>query len=81
MCIRDRFCDADFAGDHASSKSTFGVFLAVAGPTTFVPISAASKKQGYVSTSTCEAEVVSLAFGLRSEGLPALEKWEVASRR
>ena len=76
-CRLTLFCDADFAGDQETSRSTSGVFLAVVGPKTFVPISALSKKQGCVSESTCEAEIVSLAFGLRSEGLPALNMWEV----
>ena len=52
QCRLALFCDADFAGDHASSKGTSGVFLAVVGPTTFVPRCNVSKKQGYVSTST-----------------------------
>ena len=75
LCL---FCDADYAGDKGTCKSTSGVFAAVVGPSTFVPSCAVSKKQGCVSACTCEAEMVALAFGLRSEGLPLLDLWESA---
>ena len=37
------FCDADFAGDKSDSRSTTGVVVCVAGPTTFFPIVTLSK--------------------------------------
>ena len=46
------------------------------GPSTFMPMRAVSKKQGFVSASTCEAEMVALAFGLHSEGLLLVDLWE-----
>ncbi len=50
------FCHADSAGYKSISKGTFGVLVRVAGPT---------KKQGCISTITCESEVVAMAAGLR----------------
>ena len=35
-----------------------------------------SKKQDCVSTSTTEAEIVSMAMGLKQEALPTLDLWE-----
>ena len=75
-CRLSLFCDADFAGEKDDAKSTSGVFMAVIGPRTFVPLSAISKKQGCVSESTCESEIASLAYGLNSEGLPGLDLWQ-----
>ena len=59
------FTDADFAGDKTDSKSTSGVFIAAGGPHTYAPIVSISKKQGCVSTSTCESEVVAMNLGLK----------------
>jgi hypothetical protein len=70
------FADADFAGCEKSSRSTSGVFLALCGPNTFMPLSAISKKQGCVSHSTPEAELVAADLAVRAEGLPALTLWE-----
>ena len=52
------FCDASFAGDLRDSKSTSGAFLAIVGPNTFVPITWICKKQGAVSHSSSEAEII-----------------------
>ena len=70
------FCDADFAGDKSDSKSTTGVVVCIAGPTTFFPVVTLSKKQGCVSTSTCESEIVAMSVGLR-EALNVMDVWEV----
>ena len=51
-------CDADFAGDKSDAKSTTGVHLAIVGPNTYFPLSSISEKQGCVSQSTCEAEML-----------------------
>ena len=74
-CRLALFCDADFAGDKSDSRSTSGVFLAAIGASTFVPLIAISKKQGCVSTSTCESEVVAMSLGIK-ETLPVLDLWE-----
>ena len=59
------FTDADFAGDKSDSESTSGVFIAAIGPHTYAAIVSISKKQGCVSTSTCESEVVAMNLGLK----------------
>ena len=46
------------------------------GPRTFVPITWLCKKQGAVSHSSSEAEIVSLDAGLRLEGIPSLDLWD-----
>ena len=67
------FADADFAGCAVSSRSTTGSFLCIRGPSTFFPIAMQSKRQGCVSHSTPEAEIVAADFALRMMGLPALD--------
>ena len=44
---------------------------------TFVPISWMYKKETSVSHSSTESEVVSLDAGLRMDGIPALDFWDV----
>ena len=43
----------------------------------FVPISCMCKKQTSVSHSSTESEIISLDTGLRLDGLPALELWDL----
>ena len=73
----DCFQDSDFAGDLEDSKSTSGGTLCVFGSHTFVPISWMCKKQTSVSHSSTESEIISLDTGLRLDGLPALELWDL----
>ncbi len=54
----DLYGDADFAGCVDTQKSTTGAFMALVGNHTFFPQSAVSKRQGCVSHSTSEAEIV-----------------------
>ena len=61
------------AGDFQDSKSTTGVMLCLVGPNTFCPISWLCKKQGAVSHSSTEAEIVALDAALRMEGIPCLD--------
>ena len=70
------YVDADFAGDRLSGKSTSGGFMVLHGPNTFFPLAWVSKRQTSTSRSTTESEVVSLAYSLYQEGLPALQLWE-----
>ena len=70
------YCDADFAGDRQTSKSTSGRVLALVGPKTFAPIAAASKGQSAVSHSSTESEMISLEEAVRTEGIPALSFWD-----
>ena len=71
------FQDSDFAGDLEDSKSTSGGTLCIFGSHTFVPIIWMCKKQTSVSHSSTESEIISLDTGLRLDGLPALELWDL----
>ena len=72
------FVDASFAGDLADSKSTSGAIVVLVGPNTWVPITWLCKKQGAVSHSSSEAEIIALEAALRAEGIPALMLWDLA---
>ena len=66
-----------FAGDLEDSKSTSGGTLCVFGSHTFVPISWMCKKQTSVSHSSTESEIIPLDAGLRLDGVPALDLWDL----
>ena len=51
--------------------------MSVFGSHTFVPISLMCKKQTSVSHSSTESEIISLDTGLRLDGIPALELWDL----
>ena len=59
------------------SKSTSGGTLWTFGSHTFVPVSWVRKKQTSVSHSSTEAEIISLDAGLRMDGIPALDLWDL----
>ena len=69
------FADADSAGCSETQRSTSGLHFVIMGPNTNFPISGISKRQGCVSHSTPEAEIVATAFALRTVGMPALSLW------
>ena len=71
------FQDSDFAGDLEDSKSISGGTLCVFGSHTFFPISWMCKKQTLVSHSSTESEIISLDAGLRLDGIPALDLWDL----
>ena len=77
QCRLGLFQDSDFAGDLEDSKSTSEGTLCVLGNHTFVPIGWMCKKQTAVSHSSTESEIISLDTGLRLDGLPALELWDL----
>ena len=77
QCRLGLFQDSDFAGDLEDSKSTSGGTLCIFGSHTFVPISWMCKKQTSVSHSSTESDIISLDTGLRLDGLPALEQWDL----
>ena len=77
QCRLGLFQHSDFAGDLEDSKSTSGGTLCIFGSYTFVPISWMCKKQTAVSRSSTESEIISLDIGLRLDGLPALELWDL----
>ena len=58
-------------------KSTSGGTLCVFGSHTFVPIIWMCKKQTSVSHSSTESEIISLDAGLRLDGIPALDLWDL----
>ena len=74
LCL---FQDSDFAGDLVGSKSTSGRILCIFGSRGFAPISWMCKKQTSVSLSSTESEICSLDAGLRMDGIPALDLWDV----
>ena len=67
------YADADFAGCIDSLRSTSGGHLNTQGPNTRFPLSGSSKRQGCVSHSTPEAEIVAADVAMRSMGMPALK--------
>ena len=73
------FADADLAGCPESQRSTSGVFYTAIGPNTRFPLAAVSKRQGSVSQSTPEAELVALNHGLRTVAIPAADLWELVA--
>ena len=77
QCRLGLFQDSDFAGDLEDSKSTSGGTLCVFGSHTFVPISWMCKKQTSVSHSSTESDIISLDAGLRKDGIPALDLWDL----
>ena len=77
QCRLGLFQDSDFAGDLEDSKSTSVRTLCVFGSHTFVPRSWMCTKQTAVSHSSTESEIISLDIGLRLDGLPALELWDL----
>ena len=78
QCRLGLFQDSDFAADLEDQfKSTSGGTLCVFGSHTFVPISWMCKNQTAVSHSSTESEIISLDTGLRLDGLPALELWDL----
>ena len=77
QCRLGLFQDSDFAGDVEDSKSTSGGTLGIFGSHTFVPISWMCKKQTSVSHSSTESEIIYLDAGLRLDGIPALDLWDL----
>ena len=76
-CRLGLFQDSDFAGDVEDSKSTSGGILCIFGSHTFVPISWMCKKQTSCSHCSTEAEIISLDAGLRMDGIPAMDLWNL----
>ena len=77
QCRLGLFHDSDFVTDLEDATSTSGGTLCVFGSHTFVPISWMCNKQTCVSHSSTEAEIISLDAGLRMDGIPALDLWDL----
>ena len=75
------YTDADFAADKSTSKSVSGVFCAMCGSITFFSLCALSKKQGAVSHSTTESEMVAADLGLRTEALHLMILFDAILKR
>ena len=76
-CNVHLFVDASFAGDLEDSKSTTGAMVVLVGQNTWIPITWLCKKQGAVSHSSTEAEVIALETSLRMEGIPSVMLWDL----
>ena len=74
------FADADFAGCAQSLRSTSGSHLQVQGKYTRFPLAGGSKRQGRVSHSTPEAEIVAADTALRTLCIPAISRWKVLAK-
>ena len=73
------YADADYAGCGESLKclkSTSGAHLRIQGPHTRFPLAGLSKRQGCLSHSTPEAEIVAADFAMSRLGLPAITLWQ-----
>ena len=77
QCRLALFQDSDIAGDLMDSKSTSGGTLCIFRSHTFVPNTWMCKKQTSVSRSSTESEIVSFDAGLRMDGIPALDLWDL----
>ena len=77
QCRLGLFQDSAFAGDREDSESRSGGVLCIFGSRIFVPICWMCKKQTSDSHSSAEAEVISLDAGLRKDGIPALDLWNL----
>jgi len=82
-CIIAMSPDSDLAGDMETTKSTSGLWLEVlsADRARSWPLAWRSKRQGSTASSTCEAETISMANGLKQEALPILDLFEAALQR
>ena len=76
-CRMGLFQDSDFAGDLGDSKSISGGTLCIFRSHTFVPTSWMYKKQTSVSHSSTESEIMSLDAGLRLDGVPVLDLFDL----
>ena len=75
----DIYADADFAGCEDSLRSTSGAHMVLQGKHTRFPVAGASKRQGCVSHSTPEAEIIAADFALRTMGIPVVDLWTVVA--
>ena len=63
--------DADYAGRAETKRHTMGAIVFLSGKGTLVPLSLLPKRQGCVSISTPEADLVAMDTALRTLTLPA----------
>ena len=70
------FADADYAGCGQSLRSTSGSHMMAFGTHTRFPLAGGSKRQGCISHSTPEAEIIAADFALRSHAIPTISLWK-----
>ena len=75
----DIYADADFAGCEDPLRSTSGAHMGLQGKHTRFPVAGASKRQGCVSHSTPEAEIIAADFALRTMGIPVVDLWTIVA--
>lgn len=69
--------DAGFAGDLKDGRSTSGSLLFLGGSLTLRPIAWLCKTQRAKSHSAAEPEIAAMHMGLRLEGMPTVDLWDV----
>ena len=77
QCRPGLFQDSDSARDVEGSNLHLVVTLCIFGCHTFAPTSWMCKEQTSVSHSSTESEIMSLAAGLRLDGILALDLWDL----
>ena len=70
------YADADYAGCGQSLRSTSGSHMMAFGSHTRFPLAGGSKRQGCVSHSTPEAEIIAADFALRTHAVPTISLWK-----
>ena len=70
------FADADYAGCGQSLRSTSGTHMLASGSHTRFPLAGGSKRQGCVSHSTPEAEIIAADYALRTHAIPVISLWK-----
>ena len=70
------YADADYAGCGQSLRSTSGSHMMAFGSHTRFPLAGGSKRQGCVSHSTPEAEIVAADYALRTHAVPVISLWK-----
>jgi len=70
------YADADLAGCAETQRSTTGIHAAIEGPRSCFPICGISKRQGCVSSSTPEAEMIAGHHAYNKVVVPQLDLWE-----
>ena len=70
------FADADYAGCGQSLRSTSGSHMMASGSHTRFPLAGGSKRQGCVSHSTPEAEIIAADYALRTHAVPIVSLWK-----
>ena len=66
--LRHIYCDADFAGDTYTLKSTSGCHVDAQGPNSRYPIAGMCEGRSAAAASSAEAEIASIHAGLKARG-------------